>query len=96
MNAKINIIGFGIMAGSHLTRQGIEVIKNSHKSYYLGNTSDKDVNKLHKLGLVVENITYLYNDGDVDDNNYNRIYNFLVQSALSLGEICLLVPGHPS
>lgn len=95
VSGKITIIGLGIKSVNQITNEGLNCIKTSTKTYFLGPNHKKEIVNLRNLGLSVESIMHLYQDGDVDDRIYTRIYDFLVSQAIENGNISLLVPGHP-
>lgn len=90
----LRIIGAGIAGVLHFTKQALNEINACKKVLWLGTVEGMNTlaEKHHWLG---EEITHLYVDGAVDNDNYFRICQKIAEEIKNHGDITLVVLGHP-
>lgn len=93
---NITLCGLGVKKCQQLTIECLETIRQSDLCLFLSPDADEFVPFLKKNGAQkIENIFHLYQDGDVDQSNYDRIYHHIIQSCQNHKRVVLLLPGHP-
>ncbi|NCN40837.1 hypothetical protein GW916_06250 [bacterium] len=94
--AKLTVAGLGIKDLLQMTVEAKEAILSADRVVYLGTDSKNHLLELKKWGVTnVQSIIELYVDGDIDVQNYQRIYEAILSAAREGGQTVLLVPGHP-
>ena len=90
------IAGLGIKDLKQMTIETFEEISCTDTVLYLGCQPQAHVKELQKMGArKVESILELYKDGAVDEENYQRLENAVVEATQTHSKTILLVPGHP-
>jgi len=89
----LRIVGFGVKT-SQLTQEAISHFSYSKKILWLG-TMPGFAEMVAKHHWNAENITYLYNNGDLDTSNYRKIKEKVLAELNNHHDIALVVLGHP-
>jgi len=93
---KLSIVGLGIRGTQQLSLEGVKSIQAAKKVCYLPATPRELEATLKDLGVHgAEDLISLYQDGDQDNTNYERIFSKVVKDCQDFGHVALLVPGHP-
>lgn len=90
----IYIIGTGQNPKDHLTLEAVRVIKKSDKLLLINGDSESVIQAINGHNNY-EDIVDLYVDGDIDDNNYNRIVKKIVTDSEKNKIISVTTAGHP-
>jgi len=89
----INVIGVGLDPYQDLTIAAKNKLESSPKVLTLAPISVSK--KLEEMSIKNENILHLYGNGDSDQENYDRIFNYLIETKNIYKEVSLAIPGHP-
>lgn len=89
----INVIGIGLNPDLDLTIAAKNKLKESPKVLTLASASISK--KLEEMLIKNENILYLYGNGNADQENYDRILIYLIETKKVYEEVTLAIPGHP-
>lgn len=93
---KFYILGTGINPYKHITLETIDILKTVQKILILPHLPTQVIHKFHEFGISnIENLSPLYVSGDVDVKNYQRVYDYIMETYKSHEKSCLLIPGHP-
>jgi len=92
----LRIVGAGMIGIDQISEEAKEIIRLSNKVLWIGFIQNIE-NMLLKTNSVAlnEDITYLYIDGALDEDNYERIIQKLLHDLSCFKNICLVVPGYP-
>lgn len=94
---KLTVVGQGIRAFEQITLEGLRALQSAKKVLYLSVNDSKEV-KSFLLGSGVhysENIKTLYEDAALDQENYQRLLNKILEESKEHLDVALLLPGHP-
>lgn len=91
---KISVVGSGMLGVDQITTEGFYVIHNVDRVFWLGDVAGIKKYLSHKK-IRHEDISYLYEDGGGDVENYLRIINYILTQSDESEHIALIVPGHP-
>lgn len=94
MKKIIKIIGIGMDYAQHITMQAINEIKSSDKILLLG-IIPTEIAHLAIENSCIEDITDLYKNNAVDQNNYENIKQKILTESTRNTTVCLVIPGHP-
>lgn len=94
MKKIIKIIGIGMDYSQHITMQAVSEIKSSDKILLLGITPT-EIAHLLLDNACIEDITDLYKNNAVDQNNYESIKQKILTESTRNATVCLVIPGHP-
>lgn len=92
---KLNIVGSGMNMKDDLTLGALEAIKTSDISYFVDSF---DPNQIESYGVASEKIidlNDLYVNDDIDINNYQRIFEHVINAFKSNDIVTFIVGGHP-
>ncbi|MHB1221973.1 MAG: SAM-dependent methyltransferase [Gammaproteobacteria bacterium] len=90
----LRIIGSGMRGIHHLTQESIKNLMQAKKILWLGATEGlKEF--IIQNNLNGEDITYFYENGALDSDNYLRIKNRVLEELDNLADVALVVLGHP-
>jgi uncharacterized protein YabN with tetrapyrrole methylase and pyrophosphatase domain len=90
------VAGLGICDLQQVTLESQKHILAADHIIYLGTEPVRHLSQLKDWGVrSVQSILELYQDGDVDEANYTRLYHAVVEAASAHAHTVLLVPGHP-
>ena len=93
---KLHVIGLGIREAAQLTLEGLEALKRADKVLVLPVTTGQVEKFLMKNGIgPYENLKHLYQEGQTDTQNYQRILEKVVAECRQYSDVALLVPGNP-
>lgn len=93
---QIRVIGAGVQLVKHLTLDALSHLTQVKKVLFFPSIAGETERLLTKLGVTLyEDLSILYHDGDEDVNNYERIVMRVAFEARRLGDVALLLPGHP-
>lgn len=93
---NITLAGLGVKKCQQLTIECLEAVRKADWCLFLSPDAKEFIPFLKQYGVgCVENIFHLYHDGDVDQNNYDRIFDHIVSRCTQHQNIILLMPGHP-
>ncbi len=93
---RLHVIGLGIREAAQLTLEGLVALKKADKILLLPVTSGQVEEFLlkHRIGPY-ENLKNLYQEGQTDTRNYERLLEKVVAECQQHPDVALLVPGHP-
>jgi hypothetical protein len=92
----LRVIGYGMNWRGHLTLEGLAEIRRCRAILYLPTIRGEIEEVLNELNITNhEDISALYCDGDIDTENYRRIYQRTMLAVRQFGDVGLLYPGHP-
>lgn len=95
MNTLI-VGGLGIRDLEQVTLETYRACLMADLIVYLGTRPEYDIPQLKSWGVLnIRSIFELYVDGDVDTENYSRLYEAVIEASKSFSKTVLLVPGHP-
>lgn len=95
MNSLV-IAGLGIKDLKQMTIETFEQVLSASVVLYLGCDSKNHLPELKKMGVgKIESILELYVDGAVDEENYQRLEQYVINATQTHTKTVLLVPGHP-
>lgn len=93
---KVFVIGAGIRGKKQLTLEAIARLRNVGNVLFFPCESITYDWLVNDLCLTrVESLEKQYQDKGIDQENYSRITNRVLQSCHEFNEIAVLVPGHP-
>lgn len=93
---QLTIGGLGIKDLLQMTLEARQALLDADEVLYLGTEPTRHVPQLKEWGVrSIRSILELYVDGDLDDNNYTRLYDTTLLSAQRNSKTMLIVPGHP-
>jgi uncharacterized protein YabN with tetrapyrrole methylase and pyrophosphatase domain len=92
---KLNIVGSGMNMKDDFTLGALEAIKKSDISYYVDSFDPELVENYNVSSKKIFDLNDLYVDGDIDMNNYQRIFKHVINSFKSHNIITFIVGGHP-
>lgn len=94
--ARLIVGGLGVRDLRQITLETHEWLQRADVVLYLGPDVPSHLEQLKAWGSRgVRSLVSLYVDGDVDENNYRRLYDAVVRTASENAVTVLLVPGHP-
>jgi hypothetical protein len=97
MNIEICVVGGGMNLRKHLTIEGLEAIKNSASTLVI--TGDfataYEVLTLQNVSHPIVDLMPLYEDGGLDNDNYRRILNAILDEAYRVSSVTVIVNGDP-
>lgn len=92
----IAILGSGVRGRSDLTLGTVRVLRLSQAVFFFGSREiTADWLTEHVGAPTAHDLVELYVDGAVDRENYERIVDHVMEQAARLGDVALLLPGHP-
>jgi uncharacterized protein YabN with tetrapyrrole methylase and pyrophosphatase domain len=90
----ISVIGSGMLGVNQITTEGFSVIQSVDRVLWIGDIAGlKEYLSQHEI--LHEDLSYLYEDGGVDINNYTRIIQHIKNVLTECKHVALIVPGHP-
>lgn len=90
----ISVIGSGMLGVNQITTEGFSVIQSVERVFWIGDISG--LNKyLSQHEILHEDLSYLYEDGSIDVDNYTRIIQHITNALTECKHVALIVPGHP-
>lgn len=93
---ELCIIGTGIKRPAQLTLEGLNALKAAEKVLHLTGTAEPMEALFRDLKIPrPEALDELYHHGDVDDANYERIADAIVNQVHRHQNVALLLYGHP-
>jgi len=93
---KLIVGGLGVKELKQMTIETLESLKRADAVLYLGVTPQRHLPQIAQWGAKnAASILELYTDGDVDENNYQRLCAAVLETAGRHPLTVLLVPGHP-
>ncbi len=94
---KLTIVGQGIRAFEQITLEGLAALQSCKKVLYLSvNGDDENLEFLRKWNIQnFENIKALYEDSALDQENYQRLLDKVIEETQKEENVSLLIPGHP-
>ena len=93
---RLAIIGLGICGTQQLSLEGKARLLQARKVGCLPTIPLTLHESLGNFGLPpIEDFGAFYRDGDVDEVNYQRLFDKVVADCRKYGDVALLVPGHP-
>lgn len=93
---QLTVAGLGINDLNQMTLETLRALEAAGEVLYLGTTPERHLPQLRALGVArVRSIFELYVDGDIDERNYDRLYQEVTATASACPRVVLLVPGHP-
>ncbi|NMP27429.1 hypothetical protein GW590_11185 [Rahnella sp. SAP-1] len=91
---KLSVIGSGMLGVNQITRHGFSVIHTASKVFWIGEIAGLE-HYLSDASIAHHNLSYLYEEGKRDTDNYIRIIAYLIREVNDCEHLCLVVPGHP-
>ncbi|MCC5661376.1 hypothetical protein LC608_31370 [Nostoc sp. XA010] len=93
---RLAVIGLGICGTQQLSLEGRNRLLQSKKIGCLPIVPSTLCESLGELGIPpIEDLGTLYQDGDVDEVNYQRLFDKVIADCCKYENVALLVPGHP-
>lgn len=92
--AVVYIIGTGQNPLNHMTLEAVRVCKNAEKLLLINGDSESVIESINGHSNY-EDIISLYVDGDIDDNNYKRIVNKVIEDSKIYKSLVVATAGHP-
>ncbi|CAB5680482.1 Tetrapyrrole (Corrin/Porphyrin) Methylases [Serratia marcescens] len=90
----ISVIGSGMLGVNQITTEGFSVIESVNRVFWIGDIAGLNEYLSHHE-IHHEDLSYLYEDGGVDVDNYTRIIQYISEVLTECEHVCLIVPGHP-
>ena len=90
------VAGLGIKDLLQMTIEARQALLEADQVLYLGTEPERHLPQLEGWGIKnIRSILELYVNGDVDDQNYQRLYQETLRTAQAHARTVLIVPGHP-
>lgn len=90
----ISVIGSGMLGINHITTEGLSIIKSVNQVFWIGDIAGLNEYLSHHE-IHHKDLSYLYEDGGVDIDNYTRIIQYISEALTECEHVGLIVPGHP-
>lgn len=95
-NMKLSIVGTGILRPQHLTMETIALLQRARRVLHLTATPSGTADMLATLGVKSSRgLDDLYEPGDIDDVNYQRVIAAVEAELPEHQDVALLLYGHP-
>jgi precorrin-6B methylase 1 len=97
MSSEICIVGGGMNLRKHLTMEGLEAIKNSASTLVITGDFEtaQELLSLHGVSHSIIDLMPLYEDGGLDNDNYLRILDAILDEAYRVDSVTVIVNGDP-
>lgn len=79
---------------NQITTEGFSVIQSVNRVFWIGDIAGLNEYLSHHK-IHHEDLSYLYEDGGIDVDNYTRIIQYISDALTECEHVGLIVPGHP-
>jgi len=94
METVVYVIGTGQNPKDHMTLEAVRACKKSEKLLLINGNGNSVIEAINGHPNY-EDIIDLYIDGDIDDNNYKRIVNKVIDESKVYKSLAVTTAGHP-
>jgi len=97
MSGNICVVGGGMNLRKHITMEGLDAIRNSASTMVITGDFDtaRQVLAFHDVLHPIIDLMPLYEDGGLDEDNYERILNAILDEVLRVSSVTVIVNGDP-
>lgn len=93
---RLTVAGLGIKDLLQMTIEAQQALRKADEVLYLGTEPAHHLPQMKMWGVKnIRSILELYTDGEIDDCNYQRLYDETICAAQKNQKTVLVVPGHP-